>query len=389
MHPVRSAAIGPSSRLASPAPRRSRCSRGSVHGLLVIRILDRLVARTFAVRFVVFVTSVPVIFVLSDLTERRDEFIDRQLSGGEIALGYLFQIPHFIVWASPIAALIATVFTVHSMTIHREIQAAKAGGISFHRLVLPVLPAGIVMTAGAFLLSTVVPALNRKAAEILGDRDVYGGYRNEFVHQLETGETLSIQQLVVNTGSLGGVTLEDRREDGTLHHVWAREGTYTAADGWTLRSGKLRIVNPDQSETSYTFERYRRRGLDMPPEQLLDDPPEDQELGYRELGERAEALQRSGGNPDKLFVRRAQKLSIPAATLIIVLFGAPLATTVKKGGASVGVGLSLSSTILYLMMLRLFEAIGASGGLPPFWAAWSPNFLFLAVGIVLLWRVRT
>ena len=353
----------------------------------MIRILDRLVATTFTVRFLLFVTSVPVIFVLSDLTERQDQLIDRGLSVGQIGLGYLFQIPHFIVWASPIAALIATVFTVHSMTIHREIQAAKAGGISFHRLVFPVLPAGILMTGGAFLLSTAVPTMNRRAAEILGDRESYGDLRTEFVHQLESGATLSIQQLF--NWSLTGVTFERRAEDGTLHHLWAREGAYTEADGWTLQGGKLRIVRPDQSETAYTFEQYRGQGLDMPPEELLDDPPNDQELGYRELGQRAEALRRSGGNPDKLLVRRAQKLSIPAATLVIVLFGAPLATTVRKGGPAVGVGLSLSSTILYLMMLRLFEAIGASGGLSPFWSAWSPNFFFLAMGVVLLWRVRT
>lgn len=355
----------------------------------MIRILDRLVARTFAVRFLLFVTSVPVIFVLSDLSERQDQLIDRGLSVGDIALGYLFQIPHFIVWASPIAALIATVFTVHSMTIHREIQAAKAGGISFHRLVFPVMPAGIVMTAGAFMLSTVVPVTNRRAAELLGDREVRGDFRSVFVHQMDQGETMSVQQLIVPTGSVQGIAVEGREEDGTLRHVWAREGVYAPADGWTLQDGNLRTVHPDGTEIAYAFQRYRQRGLDVPPEQLLDDPPDDQELGYVELGERAEALRRSGGNPDKLLVRRAQKLSIPAATLVIVLFGAPLATTVKKGGPSVGVGLSLSSTILYLMMLRLFEAIGASGGLPPFWAAWSPNFLFLAVGIVLLWRVRT
>ena len=67
----------------------------------MIRILDRMVARTFTVRFLLFVTSVPVIFVLSDLNERQDQFIDRGLSVGQIGLGYLFQIPHFIVWASP------------------------------------------------------------------------------------------------------------------------------------------------------------------------------------------------------------------------------------------------------------------------------------------------
>lgn len=355
----------------------------------MIRILDRLVGRTFTVRFLLFVACVPVIFVLSDLSERQEQFIDRGLSVGEIALGYLFQFPHFIVWSSPIAALIATVFTVHSMTIHREIQAAKAGGVPFHRLVLPLLPAGIAMTAGAFLLSTVVPALNRRAAEILGDREVRGDFRTEFVHQLEGGGTLSIQQLAVANGSMSQIALEGLDADGTLRHVWARQANYRPSEGWTLRDGNLRIVLPDRSEVSYTFDSYRPGDLDVPPEQLLEDPPDDQELGYRELGERAEALRRGGGDPDKLLVKQAQKLSIPAATLIIVIFGAPLATSVKKSGPAVGVGLSLSSTILYLMMLRLFQAIGASGAMPPFWAAWAPNFFFLAVGVVLLFRVRT
>lgn len=356
----------------------------------MIRILDRMVAKTFTTLFLVFIACVPVVFILSDLNERQDQYIlERGLSVGEVALGYLYQFPHFIVWSAPIAALIATVFTVHSMTVHREIMAAKAGGISFHRLVLPFLPVGVLLTGGAFLLSMVVPTTNRKAAEVLGDREPYGDFRNEFVHQAENGKTLTIQRLTVPTGSVDWIGVEDEQDDGMLQHVWAHRADYTETDGWTLTDGRLRIVAPEGMETTYSFARYRQPGLNIPPEQLLDDPPDDQELGYRELGRRAEALRRSGGNPDKLFVKRAQKLSIPAATLIIILFGTPLATTVKKGGPSVGVGLSLSSTILYLMLLRLFQAIGASGGMTAFWAAWTPNFFFLAIGIVLLWRVRT
>ncbi len=355
----------------------------------MIRTLDRMVARSFTTLFLVFIACVPVIFVLSDLSERTEEFLERGLSMGEIALGYLFQFPHFIVWSAPIAALIATVFTVHSMTVHREIMAAKAGGVSFHRLVLPFLPVGLLLTAGTFMLSTLVPTTNRKAAEVHRDRQVSGDFRTDFVHQTENGETLSVQQLWVSNRSADVIAVEGRGDDGALQHVWARAGDYSRGQGWTLREGWLRVIHPEGTETSYSFERYWRSGLDVPPEEMLDEPPEDEELGYLALGKRANALERSGGNPDKLLVKRAQKLSIPAATLIIVLFGAPLATTVKKGGPSVGVGLSLSSTILYMMLLRLFQAIGASGGMSPFWAAWTPNFFFLAVGIILLWRVRT
>ena len=355
----------------------------------MIRTLDRMVSASFTWLFGVFVLSVPLIFVLGDLSERQGQFLDRGLTVADIALGYVFMYPHFMVWSAPIAALVAAVFTVNYMTVHREIMAAKAGGISFHRLVAPLWPVGAIVTAGVFFLGSLVPTTNRRAAEIFGDREVRGDWRNNFVHQTENQETLSIQQLFVSNRSIDRVLVESRDEDGSLRHVWASQGVYSEEDGWTLRDGYLRVIHPSGQETSYTFDRYRRNGLSVPPDELRNDPPDENEMGYRELGRRAAAVFRSGGAPEELLVKRHQKLSIPAATLVIMLFGAPLATTVKKGGAALGVGVSLGSTILYIMLLRLFGAIGASGGMPPFWAAWIPNFLFLVVGIVLMARVRT
>ena len=354
-----------------------------------MRTLDRMVARSFTWLFCVFVVSVPVIFVLGDLSERTDQFLDRGLTGGEIVLGYIFQYPHFMLWSSPIAALIAAVFTVNRMTVHQEIMAAKAGGISFHRLVAPLWPMGMLFTAGVFFLGTLVPTTNRRAAEFLGDREVRGDWRNNFVHQTEDDETISVQQLFVSNRSMDRILVEDLDSRGMLRHVWAMQGYHAHGEGWTLHDGYFRLIAPDGGEVTYTFDRYRRTGFDVAPEELRNDPPDENEMGYEELGRRAAAVFRSGGNPAEILVRRDQKLSIPAATLVIMLFGAPLATTVKKGGAALGVGVSLGSTILYIMLMRLFGAIGASGALSPFLAAWIPNFVFLAVGLLLMARVRT
>ncbi|MEE8147057.1 MAG: LptF/LptG family permease, partial [Longimicrobiales bacterium] len=59
--------------------------------------------------------------------------------------------------------LIAVVFTVHSMTVHREVMAAKAGGISFHRLILPVVLAGVGLAVAGLMLAEIVPEANRRA----------------------------------------------------------------------------------------------------------------------------------------------------------------------------------------------------------------------------------
>ena len=355
----------------------------------MIRTLDRMVAATFVRLFTLFVLSVPVMFILSDLSAKRGVYIDRELTNLDIGLGYLFMYPMFVLWSFPIAALVGTVFTIHSMTVHREIQAAKAGGISFHRLIVPLWPIGVGLTVSAFMLGTLVTVTNRRSAEVFGEREVRRDWRNNFVFQTEDGETLSIQQLTVSNSRVDRLLLESEDEDGARRHVWARTATWTEEDGWTLDDGYLRLVSPDGEEYTFKFERYRRPGLAPTPAHLLQDPRDEEEMSYEELGRQAAAVYRSGGDPNELLVAREQKLAIPAATLVIMLFGAPLATTAKKGGAAFGVGVALGSTLIYILLLRLFGAIGIAGGLPPLWAAWTPNVMFLLVGAVLLMRVRT
>ena len=112
-------------------------------------------------------------------------------------------------------------------------------------------------------------------------------------------------------------------------------------------------------------------------------------MRYNELSEFIEVLQRSGSDPLKLMVERAQKIAIPVATLIIVLFGAPLANSTQRGGAAYGIGISLGITVIYLMLFRIFGAAGAAGTIPPTVAAWLPNGLLLIASLILTIRVKT
>ena len=356
------------------------------------RTLDRMVGAAFTGIFVLTVLALPVVWIIGDLSERFNTYLDREypLTLAEIGLGYLLQYPHFAVWSAPLAGMVAAVFTVQSMTTHREIMAAKSGGISFHRLIAPVWAMGAVMTVGAFLLDTVVPAANRKAAEVLGEREVRREWRSSFVHQTEDDAVLTVGQLYVSTGTMSdGVLMESRDGDGNLRHVWSSRAEWSADAGWTFQEGYFRLVEPGGEESAYAFERYRPLRFAVTPEDLLEEPREEEEMSYRQLGRHAAAVGRSGGDPRGLLVKQHQKLSIPAATLIIVVFGAPLATTAKKGGAAFGIGASLGSTLLYMILMRFFAAVGVTGVLSPFWAAWAPNVLFLATGLVLQARVRT
>ncbi len=77
------------------------------------------------------------------------------------------------------------------------------------------------------------------------------------------------------------------------------------------------------------------------------------------------------------------------ATLIIVLFAAPLATSAQRGGPAYGIGIALGVTLVYLMLFRIAGAAGATGNLPPVVAAWLPNLVFAVGAGILMFKART
>jgi lipopolysaccharide export system permease protein len=112
-------------------------------------------------------------------------------------------------------------------------------------------------------------------------------------------------------------------------------------------------------------------------------------MTYAEIDRQARIIQRTGGDANELLVKREQKISIPVATLVIILFGAPLATSNKRGGAAFGIGISLATVIAYLMLFRVAGALGEAGALEPLTAAWIPNVVFLVAALLAMARVRT
>lgn len=356
-----------------------------------MRILSRYVARQFLGTFIGLVLGLPLLFIIGDITDNIDKYLDRGLPMSRLALSYLYQMPLFIQYAFPIAALVATVFTVGSMTRHQEITAAKAGGISFYRVFLPILSLGVVLSFAAFGLGELIPFTLRKRAELVGERNTVDmGTKMGFVYQTEREGVLTVRRLDPNQGEMTQIALErnaTRRQPG-LHRV-AELAKWTPARGWVLRNGYTRVLHADGREVTAPFDSLRLPGLTETPEDLLGEPKEPEQMRYAEMTRFIGAIERSGGDTNPLEVERAQKLAIPAAVLIIILFGAPLVTSNRRGGTAYGVGVSLGVTIVYMLMFRVGKAVGSGGAVDPVLAAWAPNILFLVAGLVLLTRVRT
>lgn len=359
-----------------------------------MRTIDRYVAFEFLRLFLIFITCAPLLFVLGDWTDNVGRYAEMGVPTSRVALSYVYQLPLFMAWSFPVAALIATVFTVSNMTRHSELTAAKAGGLSFFRVlrVLPVL--GILLTAAGIALTELVPITTALNRQVLGQTEATNEQmRHEFVYAGGDGLVYSIRRLSQGGRVIGGLTIEHPggRPGHLMMHISAREAEFdTATSRWTLRDGYYRtFVGDDHGERTYKFGEMQARWFRERPDQLMARAKDPEEMRYAELGTFIETLERSGGRPLKLKVERAQKLAIPAATLIIILFGAPLANSTARGGAAYGIGISLGITVLYMAMFRMTGSIGAAGLMDPNYAAWAPNVVFAVAAVVLLARVRT
>ncbi|HET7623152.1 MAG TPA: LptF/LptG family permease [Gemmatimonadaceae bacterium] len=355
--------------------------------------LDRYVLSEFWKIFIPMALGFPLLVIVIDLVDHLDTYLNRNLTNGQIALSYLYWIPDSMFMVLPAAVLFATVFSIGALTRHSEVTAAKASGISFYRLVAPIFLGASMVTLFALVLGEVVPVTNAKRNEILEERSNSASTdRFNFAYEAPHGRVYQVAALNVKRNLIDQLAIE-RKGSGPEYPTYllaARSAQWdTTAERWTIKQGNLHII-PDSSQTyAIHFDSLRDRNFDEAPADLTLVPRSPEEMRYSELSRFIAALERSGGDVNELKVERALKIAIPITCLIIAIFGAPLATSTQRGGAAYGIGISLATTVLFLMLIQITKAVGGGGVIPPTIAAWLPNALFGVLGIVLLAKVRT
>jgi lipopolysaccharide export system permease protein len=82
-----------------------------------------------------------------------------------------------------------------------------------------------------------------------------------------------------------------------------------------------------------------------------------------------------------------KKFAIPAASLIFVLVGAPLAIWAGRGGGNIAIALSMVCFTVYYLFLIGGEKLADRRLVSPYVAMWAANFAFAALGAILTWRI--
>lgn len=357
-----------------------------------VRPLDRYVFREFWRIFVTTALGFPVLVIMIDLTDKLDTYLNRNLPRSQIALSYLYWLPDSMFMILPAAVLFATVFSIGGFTRYSEITAAKASGISFYRFTAPIFFGALLAAVLGLVLGELVPITNGKREAVLQDKKFRSGNdRFNFTYTAERGRVYKVASLNVELGALDGLEIE-RRGNGPEYPTvvfTAQRSEWAATNGWTHKKGEMHILPGGDADIVFTYDSLRDNLLVERPIELMATPKAPQEMRYRELGRFIRAMERSGTDVNELRVERMLKIAIPVTCLIIAMFGAPLATSTQRGGAAYGIGVSLATTVVFLMFIQLTKAIGGKGIIPPELAAWMPNAIFFIMGAFLLSRART
>ena len=88
----------------------------------------------------------------------------------------------------------------------------------------------------------------------------------------------------------------------------------------------------------------------------------------------------------KYTVELHKKFSIPVASLVFILIGAPLGIMSRKGNFAVSMAFSLGFFIIYWAFLIAGEEFADRGLLSPALSMWLPNIILGAIGIFLCYQ---
>ena len=384
VHPTRATPAVGSTATARPVTAKRRLRLGSA--------LDRYVFVEFMKVFVVTALGFPLLLFVIDLVDNLNKYLGRKIPRADLLLSYLYWLPEQMFLVLPAAVLFATVFTVGAVTRHSEITAAKASGISFYRFILPIVWGAMIATGVGMALGELAPDANAVRMRLLKEReDPMGTARANFAYAAEGGRVYQAQLLLVDSGQLVKPQLERKGNGADYPGVLAaaNDARWREGRGWMLRNGALHLMPGDTVVHAFQFDSVLDRRMRERPRDLLSSAKAPADMDFRELGAFIQAMERSGVDVGKLRVERMLKIAIPVTCVIILLFGAPLATSTQRGGTAYGVGLSLGTTIIFLVLIQLTRAIGGKGLIQPELAAWIPSALFGVAGAILLARVKT
>ena len=335
---------------------------------------------------IVLILSIAIVF---DLTEKMDDFFENQVSVREIITDYYLPfIPYYANMFSSLFIFISVIFFTSKLAGNSEIIAMMAAGVSYHRLMLPYFVSATLLFAISFVLGAyVIPPATGK---MLNFTDKYIQHftsenaRNVQM-EVEPGTILYIESFQKRSNMGYRVSLEHFENKTLTMRITADRIRYASAHCWHMEN----YVRRDFDGMRETLTKGNRLDTIIPvqPRELFVTAEQAQEMTNPELIEYMELQEKRGaGNIQAFETEYHKRWASPLGAFIMTLLGVTMSSKKVRGGMGKNLGIGIVLTAAYILFSTVSTTFSVNGVMSPFMSAWLPNFVFLAIGIVLYIR---
>ncbi len=384
----------------------------TLHLYLTRQVLATLVMAVLVFTFVLLLGNV--------LKEIIGLLVNRQATFGLVLQALVLLVPYVMVFALPIGLLTATLLVFGRFSADQELTAVRANGISLMALATPILLLSVALSGVSAVFNLQIAPQSRVAYKQLLERmglELSGELipAGRFVDDLP-GYTIYVGKN--NGGELEHISLSKREDGEAVLRVNARSGRY-AVDKEArkvtliLQDAQVALRSGEGWQTLF-FGEYSLPDIDLKPAltgheepklsemtfwQLLDTLHELEEAdrqstpsgkqGTDELRaemRKLEHMKRDLTMPVKVQLHR--QISFSFACIGFTLVGIPLGLRAHRRETSAGVFMALVLVLVYYSFIILGQSLETRSELAPHLIVWLPNFIFQAVGAVLLWRAN-
>ena len=325
-----------------------------------MRKIDAYIFKKYLGTFFFAISMLILVVIIFDLSENIDSFLKHNAPWQRVLVDYyVMSIPYYINLFIHLFAFIAVVFFTSKMAARTEIIAILSSGISFRRFLYPYLMAAVsIALMSLYFGNFLIPETNEVV--YVESFNIMKQYGYKFSWEKYDGNALRYKVLA-----------------DVLYH------DTVALNSWRIDPYAVRTL--DGAEESLLKGRNLDTLLNLYPTDLYMMKEDFEEMNYFELRDHILSMKAKGSEGVKAYqVEMHQRMSAPAAVIILSLIGAALSSRKVRGGTGMHLGIGITIAFSYILFMQVSKSFAISGSLSPALAAWIPNIIFCLLGLYLL-----
>lgn len=361
-----------------------------------MRLLDRYILRHFLLAFFYCIAAFISIWFIFDISDNISTFLDSRVSRGLIAKYYLTQVPQILVILLPVALLLALLFCLGRLSRSNEIVSMLAAGVSVPRAIAPLLLVALLTTGLSTLLNySLAPHADYAHKKLLEDPKSprQKGLLAQIFRNRTDNRTWFIQQFKPGENEFRTVHIvqQDANDNIVTNYIATSALYHAETKAWELKD--VKVVHYDEPGNITKSEVLGSMTITDWSETPFRLSSANLRAEYLSVPELRDYLTFNSDFPETLLAPFAThlkyRMALPWTCLVIAFIAAPLGIGYSRRGLLSSVATAIILVFSMNFVTHLFLALGEGARIPALAAAWTPNILFGALGLALLYYRAT